>query len=148
METAANGWDTPVARMLGVRYPVILGAMRQITLGEMAAAVSAAGGFGQVAADRRISSMQVMGKRVPVASTIILSPGIWNFSRKKSFFSLRASPMELLCTMQILSGLMPFIPDIIRARASSWIRVSCALWENHRSLFLTSAVSSYSSKEW
>jgi len=36
--------------MLGVKYPIILGAMRQITLGDMAAAVSAAGGFGQVAA--------------------------------------------------------------------------------------------------
>lgn len=36
--------------ILGVNFPLILGAMRQITLSEMAAAVSNAGGFGQVGA--------------------------------------------------------------------------------------------------
>ncbi|MDY6909420.1 MAG: nitronate monooxygenase [Thermodesulfobacteriota bacterium] len=36
--------------ILGVKYPLILGAMRRITLGEMAAAVSNSGGFGQIAA--------------------------------------------------------------------------------------------------
>lgn len=36
--------------LTGSRWPVILGAMRMITLGELAAAVSNAGGFGQIAA--------------------------------------------------------------------------------------------------
>lgn len=36
--------------ILGSTYPIIQGAMRMITLGEMAAAVSNCGGFGQVAA--------------------------------------------------------------------------------------------------
>ncbi|MFP4477148.1 MAG: NAD(P)H-dependent flavin oxidoreductase [Desulfatibacillaceae bacterium] len=36
--------------LLGTRYPIILGPMRMITLGEMAGAVSACGGFGQIAA--------------------------------------------------------------------------------------------------
>ena len=39
-----------VCEILGVRYPIILGAMRGITLAEMAAAVSESGGFGQIAA--------------------------------------------------------------------------------------------------
>lgn len=39
-----------VTEILGVRYPIILGAMRGITLSEMAAAVSNSGGFGQIAA--------------------------------------------------------------------------------------------------
>ncbi len=36
--------------ILGVRYPIILGPMRLITLGKMAALVSKYGGFGQIAA--------------------------------------------------------------------------------------------------
>ncbi len=50
---AANGfppWAGRVPRLLGVSYPVVLGPMRLITLGEMAAAVSNAGGFGVIAA--------------------------------------------------------------------------------------------------
>jgi len=39
--------------MLGTELPLILGPMRHITLGEMAAAVSNAGAFGQVAASGR-----------------------------------------------------------------------------------------------
>jgi enoyl-[acyl-carrier protein] reductase II len=41
---------TRITEILGIKLPLILGPMRQITLGEMAAAVSNAGGFGQVAA--------------------------------------------------------------------------------------------------
>jgi len=39
-----------VTEILGTRYPLILGPMRLITLGEMAAAVSNSGGFGQIGA--------------------------------------------------------------------------------------------------
>lgn len=39
-----------VTELLGVQYPIILGAMRLITFAEMAAAVSNSGGFGQIAA--------------------------------------------------------------------------------------------------
>ena len=39
-----------MAEIFGTCYPIALGPMRQITLGAMAGAVSAAGGFGQVAA--------------------------------------------------------------------------------------------------
>ncbi|MBW1949021.1 MAG: nitronate monooxygenase [Deltaproteobacteria bacterium] len=39
-----------ICEILGVAYPIILGPMRLITLGEMAAAVSESGGFGQIAA--------------------------------------------------------------------------------------------------
>lgn len=39
-----------VTKILGTRYPLILGPMRLITLGEMAAAVSNSGGFGQIGA--------------------------------------------------------------------------------------------------
>lgn len=43
-------WQNRVTRILGSTYPIIQGAMRLITLGEMAAAVSNCGGFGQIAA--------------------------------------------------------------------------------------------------
>jgi len=39
-----------VTEILGCKFPLILGPMRQITLGIMAAAVSKTGGFGQIAA--------------------------------------------------------------------------------------------------
>jgi len=39
-----------IVEITGTRYPFILGPMRLITLGEMAAAVSNSGGFGQIAA--------------------------------------------------------------------------------------------------
>ncbi len=39
-----------ITEILGSQYPLILGPMRMITLGEMAAAVSESGGFGQIAA--------------------------------------------------------------------------------------------------
>lgn len=39
-----------ICEILGVAYPIILGPMRLITMGEMAAAVSESGGFGQIAA--------------------------------------------------------------------------------------------------
>ncbi len=42
--------ENRLIKMLGVRYPLILGPMRKITLGPMAAAVSESGGFGQIAA--------------------------------------------------------------------------------------------------
>jgi enoyl-[acyl-carrier protein] reductase II len=42
--------ENRLTKMLGVRYPLILGPMRKITLGPMAAAVSENGGFGQIAA--------------------------------------------------------------------------------------------------
>lgn len=39
-----------ITEILGSRYPLILGPMRMITRGEMAASVSESGGFGQIAA--------------------------------------------------------------------------------------------------
>jgi enoyl-[acyl-carrier protein] reductase II len=39
-----------ITKILGSEYPLLLGPMRRITMGEMAAAVSNSGGFGQVAA--------------------------------------------------------------------------------------------------
>lgn len=39
-----------ITKITGSRYPILLGPMRLISLGEMAAAVSNSGGFGQIAA--------------------------------------------------------------------------------------------------
>jgi len=39
-----------ITEILGTKYPLILGPMRLMTLGDMAAAVSESGGFGQIAA--------------------------------------------------------------------------------------------------
>lgn len=47
---ASHGWRNRVTDILGSAFPILLGPMRLITLGEMAAAVSNSGGFGQVAA--------------------------------------------------------------------------------------------------
>ena len=46
----SSGWKNRVTEILGSAFPILLGPMRLITLGEMAAAVSNTGGFGQVAA--------------------------------------------------------------------------------------------------
>jgi enoyl-[acyl-carrier protein] reductase II len=45
-----NAWKNPVTELLGCAYPILSGPMRLITLGQMAAAVSHAGGFGVIAA--------------------------------------------------------------------------------------------------
>jgi enoyl-[acyl-carrier protein] reductase II len=47
---SGNGWRSRITTLLGTRFPIVLGPMRMITLGKMAAAVSAAGGFGIIAA--------------------------------------------------------------------------------------------------
>jgi enoyl-[acyl-carrier protein] reductase II len=56
-----------ITEILGTDYPLILGAMRRITLGEMAAAVSNSGGFGQVGAsglsgDRLRAEIKIAGE--------------------------------------------------------------------------------------
>ncbi|MBN2845764.1 MAG: nitronate monooxygenase [Deltaproteobacteria bacterium] len=50
MEHYNGRWNNRVTDIVGSRYPVIQGPMRLITLGEAAAAVSNAGGFGVIAA--------------------------------------------------------------------------------------------------
>jgi enoyl-[acyl-carrier protein] reductase II len=45
-----NGWKNRVTDLLGCDYPIILGPMRLITLGSMAACISNAGGFGVIGA--------------------------------------------------------------------------------------------------
>lgn len=49
-----------IVEITGAKYPFILGAMRLITLGEMAAAVSNSGGFGQIAASGLSSDRLLM----------------------------------------------------------------------------------------
>jgi enoyl-[acyl-carrier protein] reductase II len=44
-----SGWQTAVTALLGIRLPIILGPMRQITLGLMAAEISNCGGLGVIA---------------------------------------------------------------------------------------------------
>ena len=41
-----------ITQILGTEFPLIQGPMRQLTMGEVAAAVSNSGGFGQIAASR------------------------------------------------------------------------------------------------
>lgn len=45
-----NGWKNKITDLLGCDYPIILGPMRLITLGSMAACISNAGGFGVIGA--------------------------------------------------------------------------------------------------
>ena len=45
-----NGWENRITDILGCDYPIILGPMRLITLGRMAACISSAGGFGVIGA--------------------------------------------------------------------------------------------------
>ena len=48
--TDKKGWRTRVSEILNTRFPIILGPMRLITLGRMAAEVSNCGGLGVIAA--------------------------------------------------------------------------------------------------
>lgn len=61
-----------VTRILGCKFPLILGPMRQITLGEMAAAVSKTGGFGQIAASGL--SRELLKKELNTARKITSNP--------------------------------------------------------------------------
>jgi enoyl-[acyl-carrier protein] reductase II len=45
-----RGLETRITKITGSKYPILLGPMRLISLGEMAAAVSNSGGFGQIGA--------------------------------------------------------------------------------------------------
>ncbi|PKN38037.1 MAG: 2-nitropropane dioxygenase [Deltaproteobacteria bacterium HGW-Deltaproteobacteria-2] len=45
-----KGWKNRITELLGCDYPIILGPMRLITLGSMAACLSNAGGFGVIGA--------------------------------------------------------------------------------------------------
>lgn len=45
-----NSWKNRITDLLGCDYPIILGPMRLITLGSMAACISNAGGFGVIGA--------------------------------------------------------------------------------------------------
>src|SRR3712207_9168500 len=42
--------DTRVTRLLGIRYPIVQGGLARVATAELAAAVSNAGGLGQIAA--------------------------------------------------------------------------------------------------
>jgi enoyl-[acyl-carrier protein] reductase II len=48
MSLAARLTDNPLLRLLGIRYPVLQAGMYQVAYGELAAAVSAAGGLGVI----------------------------------------------------------------------------------------------------
>lgn len=61
-----------VTEILGCKFPLILGPMRQITLGEMAAAVSKTGGFGQIAASGL--SRELLKKELNRANKITSNP--------------------------------------------------------------------------
>ncbi|MBA2174320.1 nitronate monooxygenase [Halobacillus locisalis] len=43
-------WETPVTRLLGIRYPIIQGGLAHLAYSELASAVSNAGGLGQLTA--------------------------------------------------------------------------------------------------
>lgn len=45
-----RGWKNSLTELLGCDYPILAGPMRLITLGQMAACISDAGGFGVIAA--------------------------------------------------------------------------------------------------
>jgi enoyl-[acyl-carrier protein] reductase II len=44
----ADGIETRITRMLGIRYPIVQGGLARVAGAELAAAVSAAGGLGQI----------------------------------------------------------------------------------------------------
>ncbi|MCL4352094.1 MAG: nitronate monooxygenase, partial [Firmicutes bacterium] len=43
-------WDTPLTRLFHIRYPVIQGGLAYLARAELAAAVTEAGGLGQITA--------------------------------------------------------------------------------------------------
>jgi enoyl-[acyl-carrier protein] reductase II len=61
-----------ITEILGTRYPLMLGPMRMITMGEMAAGVSNSGGFGQIAASG--ASAEVLREEIQKARVITDKP--------------------------------------------------------------------------
>lgn len=61
-----------ITEILGTGYPLILGAMRRITLGEMAATVSNSGGFGQLGASGM--SGDQLGSEIKIAKALTDRP--------------------------------------------------------------------------
>jgi enoyl-[acyl-carrier protein] reductase II len=61
-----------VTEILGTQYPLMLGPMRMITMGEMAAGVSNSGGFGQIAASG--ASAEVLRQEIQNARALTDKP--------------------------------------------------------------------------
>ena len=114
MPTTARGWKNRITELTGAEFPIILGPMRLITLGEMAALVSGAGGFGVIAAsglenDRLRAELgrareltgRPLGVNVPVyrpnafdALEIAIEMGV------KTFYTSAGSPAKLMARIR------------------------------------------------
>ncbi|MBU8908217.1 NAD(P)H-dependent flavin oxidoreductase [Desertibacillus haloalkaliphilus] len=104
-----------VSDLLGVRYPIIEGGMAYVGNGELAAAVSNAGGFGQVAVSGR--NPDNFREQINIAATKTKKPFGVNipisgyFSHYNEYFEIIKENKEHLHAVSLGSGdPRPFIP--------------------------------------
>jgi len=108
------GWKNRITELTGAKFPILLGPMRLITLGEMAARVSLAGGFGVIAASglegarlraelarARELTDRPLGVNVPVyrpnaaeALEVAIDMGV------KTFYTSAGSPAKLMARIK------------------------------------------------
>ena len=103
-----------ITEILGTRYPLMLGPMRMITLGEMAAGVSASGGFGQIAASG--ASAEVLREEIKKARTLTDKPFGLNvpIHRPNAFEALEIAVEMGIQTVTTSGGNPAKVIDIIK----------------------------------
>lgn len=80
MESAdTDGFDTRVTRLFGIRYPIIQGGLARIARAELAAAVSNAGGLGQIAMAGVGTTPERMRSEIRKAKSLTRAPFAVNF---------------------------------------------------------------------
>ena len=65
--------ETRVTKMLGIRYPIVQGGLAHVAYAELAAAVSNAGGLGQIVSSRRGGPMTPEELRAEIRRTRTLT---------------------------------------------------------------------------
>jgi enoyl-[acyl-carrier protein] reductase II len=93
-----------ITEILGTKYPLILGPMRLITLGEMAAAVSNSGGFGQIGASG--ASAELLRTEIRKAKALTTLPFGLNMPiyRPNAFEALEIAIEEGIKTVTTSAG--------------------------------------------
>lgn len=76
---APDGFETRITRLFGIRYPIVQGGLARIARAELAAAVSNAGGLGQIAMAGVGTSPELMRAEIRKAKSLTRAPFGVNF---------------------------------------------------------------------
>ncbi|MGG5253097.1 NAD(P)H-dependent flavin oxidoreductase [Neobacillus sp. SM06] len=72
-------WETRVTKLLGIRYPIIQGGLAHLAYSELAAAVSNAGGLGQITA-MSLDEPELLRKEIQKVKSMTVNPFGVNFA--------------------------------------------------------------------